>query len=147
MVSLHETIKAVGLEDGYDAWRREVIAYDEAKKNLQFVPEPYKKVTNEFIKRQEVQYNPITQRFTDPEREDKVKQVEQQNQLEVLAQNKDRSLRYEQTYNIVNFSNKLKGLENRPDYPEEKPWFYRSGKDTYASYNIISNFDLKDHHF
>ena len=29
----------------------------------------------------------------------------------------DRSLRYEQTYNILNFDNKLKGLENRPDYP------------------------------
>ena len=32
--------------------------------------------------------------------------------VEVLAQNKDRALRYEQTYNILNFDNKLKGLES-----------------------------------
>ena len=67
--------------------------------------------------------------------------------VEVLAQNKDRALRYEQTYNILNFDNKLKGLENRPDYPKEKPWYYRPGKDTIVNYNIISNIDMKDHHF
>ena len=67
--------------------------------------------------------------------------------VEVLAQNKDRALRYEQTYNILNFDNKLKGLENRPDYPKEKPWYYRPGKDTIVNYNIISNIDMRDHHF
>lgn len=67
--------------------------------------------------------------------------------IDVLAQNKDRSLRYEQTYNILNFSNKLQGLESRPDYPKEKPWYFRPGKDTIANYNIISNIDMKEHHF
>ena len=67
--------------------------------------------------------------------------------VEVLAQNKDRALRYEQTYNILNFNNKLAGLENRPDYPKEKPWYYRPGKDTIVNYNIISNIDMQDHHF
>ena len=67
--------------------------------------------------------------------------------VEVLAQNKDKALRYEQTYNILNFNNKLAGLENRPDYPKEKPWYYRPGKDTIVNYNIISNIDMKDHHF
>lgn len=66
---------------------------------------------------------------------------------EILAKNKDRSLRYEQTYNILNFENKLKGLESREDYPKEKPWFFRSGKDTNTNYNIISNINVKDHHF
>jgi hypothetical protein len=67
--------------------------------------------------------------------------------LEVLAKNKDNALRYQQTYNILNFENKLRGLEDRPDYPKEKPWFFRPGKDTLADYNIISNVDMKDHHF
>jgi hypothetical protein len=31
--------------------------------------------------------------------------------LDVLAGNRDRALRYEQTYNVLNFENKLKGLE------------------------------------
>jgi hypothetical protein len=56
-------------------------------------------------------------------------------------------LRYEQTFNILNFENKLKGLEQRSDYPKEKQWYFRPGKDTNADYNIISNIEMKDHHF
>lgn len=56
-------------------------------------------------------------------------------------------MRYEQTYNILNFENKLRGLEERPDYPKEKPWYFRPGKDTLCDYNIISNVDMKDHYF
>ena len=56
-------------------------------------------------------------------------------------------MRMEQTYNILNFDNKLKGLENRPDYPKEKAWHFRSGKDTMVNYNILSNIDMQEHHF
>ena len=37
----------------------------------------------------------------------------------------DRSLRYEQYYDIVNFDNKLKGHEDKPDYPKDNPWYFR----------------------
>ena len=67
--------------------------------------------------------------------------------INVLASNRDRQLRYEQTYNILNFENKLKGLEQREDYPKEKPWYFRPEKDSLADYNIISNIDLSKHHF
>jgi len=60
---------------------------------------------------------------------------------------KDRALRYEQTYNIVNFESKMKGLETRADYPKEKAWFFRPGKDTNTDYNIISNYAMDKHHF
>ena len=63
--NLAETALANGLQDNYLAWRDEVHKYQDQKKNIQFVQEPYRKVTNEHIKRQEVQYNPITQTFTD----------------------------------------------------------------------------------
>lgn len=64
-----------------------------------------------------------------------------------MAKNKDRALRYEQTYNVLNFENKLGGLESRPDYPKEKPWYYRPERDSLVDYNIISNYSLKDHHY
>ena len=64
-----------------------------------------------------------------------------------MAKNKDRALRYEQTYNVLNFENKLRGLENRPDYPKEKPWYFRPERDSLVDYNIISNYSLKDHHY
>lgn len=67
--------------------------------------------------------------------------------IDVLAQNRDRALRYEQTYNVLNFDNKLKGLEHRENYPKEKPWYFRPGKDTLVDYNIISNISMQEHHF
>lgn len=67
--------------------------------------------------------------------------------IDVLAANKDRSLRYEQTYNVLNFQNKLKGLEERSDYPKEKPWYFRPGKDTKVDWNILSNVPMQQHHF
>lgn len=74
--ALADTNRAVGLTDGYDDWKHDVTTYHDTKKNFQGRAEPYKKVTTEFVKNQEVQYNPITQTFTDPTRESQVKQVE-----------------------------------------------------------------------
>lgn len=67
--------------------------------------------------------------------------------IDVLAGNRDRALRYEQTYNVLNFDNKLKGLEHRENFPKDKPWYFRPGKDTLVDYNIISNIDMQHHHF
>ena len=41
----------------------------------------------------------------------------------------------------------MKGLEQRPDYPKEKAWYFRPGKDTNTDYNILSNIEMKQHHF
>ena len=83
-----ETAKNAGLTDGYGNWRNEMDDYIYKKTNFQGVPEPYKKVTNAFVKSQEVLYNPITQTFTNKEKEDQVRQMERQNMTDVLAQNK-----------------------------------------------------------
>lgn len=48
---------------------------------------------------------------------------------------------------MINFENKLKGLEDRPDYPKEKPWYFRQRAGTNADYNILSNIPLQEHHF
>ena len=73
--------------------------------------------------------------------------MEHDNFINTLAKNKDNALRYEQTYNVVNFENKLAGLENRPDYPKEKPWYFRPERDSDVDYNIITNYSLEDHYF
>ena len=57
---LADASKAAGLEENYESWRKDVQNYHEAKKTQQYVPEPYRKVTNEHVKRKEVEYNPIT---------------------------------------------------------------------------------------
>lgn len=92
-------------------------------------------------------YNPITQKYNDPAKESATQAIEKQAMIDVLAANKDRALRYEQTYNVLNFQNKMKGLEERPDYPKEKPWYFRPGKDTNVDWNILSNEPMTKHHF
>jgi len=67
--------------------------------------------------------------------------------VEVIASNKDRALRYEQTFDIINFDNKLKGLEEKPDYPKEKPWYFKPDKDTKVDYNIVSNVGFQEHYY
>jgi hypothetical protein len=59
----------------------------------------------------------------------------------------DKALRYEQTFNILNFEEKLKGLEQHPDFPKQKPWKYKADKDTKAEYNIISNIPFNQHFY
>lgn len=144
---ISQLTQALGLKDGISMWKADMDDYLNKKKNLQFEPNPYKKVTHEFIKHQDTIYNPIIQKYTNPNHETKVTDFEKQNFVDVLAKNKDRALRYEQTYNILNFESKMKGLEQRPDYPQEKAWYFRPGKDTKQDYNILSNIDMKDHHF
>jgi len=48
---------------------------------------------------------------------------------------------------VINFQNKLKGLEDKADYPKDKPWYFRPDKDTNVNYNILSNKDMADHHY
>lgn len=48
---------------------------------------------------------------------------------------------------MITFDNKLKGLESNPDYPKEKPWYFRPGKDSHAEHNILSNIPLTEHHY
>lgn len=80
-----ENSNALGIPNNYDEWKREVNNYTETKKNFQGQAEPYRKVTNAHVKAMEVQYNPITQTFTNQERENHVRQIENQNQIDVLA--------------------------------------------------------------
>jgi hypothetical protein len=38
-------------------------------------------------------------------------------------------------------------LEDKPDYPKDKPWYFRPQRDTTAEYNIISNKKFTEHHY
>ena len=58
-------------------------------------------------------------------------------------------MRYEQTFNIINFDDKLKGLEDQPGYPkmEKKVNNKVGGTLSFTDYNIISNKGFNEHHF
>jgi hypothetical protein len=129
-------------EGYYDTWKQGMTNYEQNRTAWKEPVEPYVKRTFKDMKAKETQYNPITQVFKDPAVETHLRKAEQENFIDTLAKNKDRSLRYEQTYNVINFENKLKGLEDRPDYPKERPWYFRQKPETNADYNILSNLPL-----
>jgi len=129
-------------EGYYDTWKQGMANYEQTRTAWKEPVEPYVKRTFKDMKAKETLYNPITQVFKDPSVETHLRKAEQENFIDTLAKNKDRSLRYEQTYNVVNFENKLKGLEDRPDYPKERPWYFRQKPETNADYNILSNLPL-----
>lgn len=137
----------IATEGYYDTWKNDIGKYEEARTTWKQPAEPYFKVTHKDLKTKETSYNPLTQKFNDPRVEKHVERVEQDNFIDVLAKNKDRALRYEQTFNVVNFENKLKGLEDHKDYPKERPWYFRQRSGTNAEYNILSNIPLQEHHY
>ena len=134
-------------DQDYNTWCKDVTDYIVKKTEFQGKADPYKKVDHKSIQERQTRYNPITQVYTDTNRETVARRHEQEQFINQLAKNKDRALRYEQTYNVLNFQNKLTGLENRPDYPKEKPWYFRPERDSCTTYNIVSNMDLKEHYF
>lgn len=78
----------VAQHSAYEQWKQDINEYTRLKKEFQGVAEPYKKVTQQYIKSQDVLYNPITQKYTSKDVEGQMKKVEDQNMLKVLAQNK-----------------------------------------------------------
>ena len=132
-----------------EQWRDYMKQYDLERTNVAWTKaEPPPRKTHKDVWKLETQYNPILQSYTDPTVEANVRQLEHDRLIDTLAKNKDRALRYEQTFNVVNLENKLKGLEGLPGYPQEqsqlKKKFLAESK---APYNIISNLDLADHHY
>lgn len=83
-----EASKQIGLQDGMKDWKRDIADYEDKKKHLQFQQPSYHKVTHEWMKAQECIYNPVTQKYNNPNHENKVTDFEKQNFIDVLAKNK-----------------------------------------------------------
>lgn len=69
MAEIADLSKTFGLQDGYAQWKADIQDYTEKKRNFQGEAPKYHKVTNAFIKKQDTIYNPITQAYTNNQRE------------------------------------------------------------------------------
>lgn len=134
-----------------EEWRSSLQKYEFEKTNLAWNnAKPPARVTTNDVKELESRYNPILQSYTNVEVERNVQKIERDRMIETLAKNKDRALRYEQTFDIINLDTKLKGLEGLPGYPEEHAPNYKNrnlGNNSKTPYNIISCLDFADHHY
>ena len=135
--------------DPIQEWRSTVQDYHKTKTSLQFNTEPQHRVTHQKVKGIETMYNPILQTYADPNIESQVKMHEKDNLIDTLAKNKDRALRYEQTFDVINFEDKLKGLEDKEGYPRPKGQNknFVGGTKTFTEYNILSNLPFTEHHY
>jgi hypothetical protein len=133
----------------YDNWKNSVKEYEHSKKNLEWGYNPRPQImTHKIIKSRENIFNPISQKYYDESYNKALRQTEKEKLVDTVAKNYDRTLRNEQTYNIINLKDKLKGFESHPDYPEFKTDCRKIKLETSkANYNIVSNITLDKHHY
>jgi hypothetical protein len=138
-------------QSAVEEWRENLKKYESEKTGYSFAGvRPPPRLTTSDMQELENRYNPILQTFTDPSIERNAQKIERDRLIETLAKNKDRALRYEQTFDIINLEDKLKGLEGLPGYPEQRPPNFKTrnlGNNSKTPYNIISCLDFADHHF
>ena len=135
--------------DPIDEWRNTMQDYQYEKSGLNFLQEPVKHMRNAEIKHIETLYNPILQQYSDPQTENEIRSYERGSLIDMLAKNKDRALRYEQTFDVINFDDKLKGLEDKEGYPKQKVHNknVKGGTKAFTDYNILSNLAYAEHHY
>lgn len=130
-------------------WANSLNKYQESKKKLEWgFNEHPELITNKIIKARDVVFNPVTQSYNDKQLDFKLRDQDNKNMKGIISKNYDRSLRYEQTYNLINREDKLKVFKEHPDYPMHKtdPVRTRLEKPR-INYNIVSNYTLDKHNF
>lgn len=77
-------------------------------------------INQQKVKKNELYFNPILQKYNDINLESKTIQQEKDDLLNAIIKDKDYQLKNEQAYNIINLEDKLKGFEKHPNYPRIK---------------------------
>ena len=136
--------------DGY-SWKDDIKKYLYNKTNIGwdnkdiFTP----KITTKMVKANDIVFNPILQKYNDPKLEANLRKSEKSAVLSEIIKNQDNQLKVEQTFNIINLKDRLKGLENDPNYPSMKDLIHSRKRidNCPKNYNILSNLPLTQHHF
>ena len=136
--------------DGYN-WKDDIKKYAYNKTNIgwdtknTFQP----KITHKMVKANDRVFNPILQKYNDGKYETSLKKNEKSAILSEIVKNLDNQLKVEQTFNIINLKDRLKGLENDPNYPSIKDLIHSRKRidNSPKNYNILSNLPLTTHHF
>ena len=72
------------------------------------------------MKKIETYFNPILQKYNDDKINKQLISMENKDLKDKLALYYDKQLSNEQTYNLINLKDKLKGFENHPNYPKQE---------------------------
>ena len=107
------------------------------------------RITAGMVKANENTYNPILQTYSDLDYEKQLRKKEKSDVINEIVKNQDYRLKIEQTFNIINLQDRLKGFEKDPNYPVMKDLIHsRKRIENYPkSFNILSNLPLSQHHY
>ena len=136
--------------NGYN-WKEDVQDYVYNKtytkwgNNTPHVP----KITSKLVKTNDTFFNPILQTYSNKKYDNQIRKREKSALVSEIIKNFDDQLKIEQTYNIINLQDRLKGFEKHPNYPVMKDLIHKRKKiDFYPkNYNIMSNLSLTEHHY
>ena len=107
------------------------------------------RITAKLVKANENTYNPILQTYKDLSFDNQLRKKEKDDVISEIIKNQDNQLKIEQTFNIINLRDRLKGFEKHPDYPVMKDLIHsRKRIENYPkNFNILSNLPLSQHHY
>ena len=134
-----------------EEWEKIIKNYEYNKKNAidwkkMKIPEL---INSKKVKQIDIYFNPILQKYNNINLNTKIIQKEKDDIINSIIKSRDYQLSKEQTYNIINLEDKLKGFENHPNYPKQKDIIKSLKKIIYhpKNFNILSNFLLDKHHY
>lgn len=130
-------------------WGQSIRDYSNKYNILSFNQQPVTHITHQMISKSDREYNPILQVYSNSNKENNLRNQEKNDLINTIVRNQDKALKTEQTYNIINLRDKLKGLENEKNYPQLKSELkQRKNLETSrVNYNILSNLPLSQHHY
>ena len=135
-------------------WGQKLRDYKNSKKILNYDPKIFPKhITTKMIFDSQRQFNPITQKYYDKKKDQKITKKSKDNSISLISNGYDKQLEVESTYDIINLNNKLKYF-NYDDSPKKSEAGYGKNdnqfdyeKNNVKPYNIISNLSLRKHNF
>ena len=131
-------------------WKRDIKDYEKEKKILKWgFNSPVKHFTNLYVSSGNRVFHPITQKYLDKNKEEKLFRKEKTDLINHIAKCYDNSLRINRTYDIINLQDKFKVFANDPNYPKSPRVRCKkiNNLTPKINYNILSNLNYKIHHF
>ena len=131
-------------------WSNQIKNYDYNRTHLAWEKSPLPpRVTTKMVKHNDLALDLILQKYNNKQYEESLTKKENEKKISSIIKNQDNQLKIEQTFNIINLQDRLKGFEQHPDYPKQKDLINKRKKINYdlKNYNIISNLPLTVHHY
>ena len=135
-------------------WASKLIDYQNSKKVFNYKPEQFPKhITKKMIFDNQREFNPITQKFYDKNKEENFTKNSRNAKINMISKGYDNQLEEETTYDIINLRNKLEYFKFKETQEKTEGGFAKNDSQfnyetaNVKPYNIISNLSLRTHNY